>query len=176
TLDFALLKPINSQFLVSVRQFEVWRLTDVALGIALAVYASIRIAAGAGPDSGSAPAVREALTFPLMLFCGGVIVYSFWLILATTLFWFTRIDNIEMISWNIFEAGRYPIDVYPLYIRRFLTFAVPLAFITTFPARALGGALQAGTLLTAIVLATAMALVSAWFWRVGLRRYGSASS
>src|SRR5436190_9486996 len=62
TLDFALLKPINSQFLVSVRQFEVWRLTDVTLGIALAIYSSIKIAAGAG----SAPVLREALTFPLM--------------------------------------------------------------------------------------------------------------
>jgi ABC-2 type transport system permease protein len=53
---------------------------------------------------------------------------------------------------------------------------VPLAFITTIPARALGGALQMGTVLLAAVLAAAMAGVSAWFWRVGLRRYGSASS
>jgi ABC-2 type transport system permease protein len=168
TLDFALLKPVDSQYLVSVRQFVVWRMTDIVLGIALAVYSSLRLAHQFSP--------RDAAVFPLMLLCGGVIVYSFWLILATTSFWFTRIDNIEMIFWNIFEAGRYPIDVYPLYIRRFLTFGVPLAFITTFPARALGGALQAGTLVTAILLAAAMAAVSAWFWRVGLRRYGSASS
>src|SRR5919109_40921 len=46
TLDFALLKPINSQLLVSVRQFEVWRLTDILLGITLAIYASVQIASG----------------------------------------------------------------------------------------------------------------------------------
>jgi len=57
-----------------------------------------------------------------------------------------------------------------------LTFGVPLAFITTIPARALGGSLQTGTLVLAVFLAAAMALVSAWFWRIGLRRYGSASS
>ena len=176
TLDFALLKPINSQFLVSVRQFEIWRLTDIALGLALVFYASSQMTTGRGSSLAGALGAREALTFPLMLLCGGVIVYSFWLILATTSFWFTRIDNIEMIFWNIFEAGRYPIDVYPLYIRRFLTFGVPLAFITTIPARALGGALETPTLLLAALLAVAMAVVSGWFWRVGLRRYGSASS
>jgi ABC-2 type transport system permease protein len=168
TLDFALLKPVNSQFLVSVRQFVIWRLSDILLGIGLAIYASVQLS--------HQISLREALLFPAVLVCGAVIVYSFWLMLATTAFWFTRIDNIEMIFWNIFEAGRYPIDVYPLYIRRFLTFGVPLAFITTIPARALSGGLPASTLLQAVLLAAAMALVSGWFWRLGLRRYGSASS
>lgn len=168
TLDFALLKPINSQFMVSVRQFVIWRMSDMLLGIGIAVYASFQLAHQISP--------LEALVFPLVLVCGAIIVYSFWLVLATTAFWFTRIDNIEMIFWNIFEAGRYPIDVYPLYIRRFLTFGVPLAFITTIPARALSGGLQTSTLVMAVLLAAAMALVSTWFWRMGLRRYGSASS
>ena len=168
TLDFALLKPVNSQFLVSVRQFVIWRLSDILLGIGLAVYASVQLAHQITP--------REAVLFPVVLLCGAVIVYSFWLILATTSFWFTRIDNIEMIFWNIFEAGRYPIDVYPMYIRRFLTFGVPLAFITTIPARALSGGLPNGILAMSVLLAAAMAVVSTWFWRLGLRRYGSASS
>jgi ABC-2 type transport system permease protein len=168
TLDFALLKPVNSQFLVSVRQFVIWRVADLALGLGLAIYSSLQLA--------HQLSLRQALLFPLMLACGVVIVYSFWLILATTSFWFTRIENIEMIFWNLFEAGRYPIDVYPIYIRRFLTFGVPLAFITTFPARALGGMLEMQTFLLAMLLAAAMAAVSTWFWRQGLRRYGSASS
>jgi ABC-2 type transport system permease protein len=176
TLDFALLKPVNSQFLVSVRQFVIWRLTDIVLGLALAIYASLQIATRPGPGGASSFSLHQAFLFPVMLVCGAVIVYSFWLILATTSFWFIRIENIEMIFWNIFEAGRYPIDVYPLSIRRFLTFGVPLAFITTFPARALCGALETPTVILAVLLAAAMAAVSAWFWRMGLRHYGSASS
>jgi ABC-2 type transport system permease protein len=168
TLDFALLKPVNSQFLVSARQFVVWRLTDMLLGLGLAIYAATRLA--------HQLSLREALLFPLMLLCGAVIVYSFWLILTTTSFWFTRIENVEMIFWNLFEAGRYPIDVYPVYIRNLLTFALPLAFITTLPARALGGRIEGSAVLLAFVLAAAMAALSAWFWRIGLRRYGSASS
>jgi viologen exporter family transport system permease protein len=168
TLDFALLKPVESQFLVSVRQFVIWRLTDIVLGIALAVYATLRMT--------HQISLYEALLFPVMLLCGTVIVYAFWLILITTSFWFIRLENIEMIWWNLFEAGRYPINVYPVPIRNFLTFVVPIAFVTTIPARALGRGLDGHTVLLAVLLAVAMALVSAWFWRVGLRRYGSASS
>jgi ABC-2 type transport system permease protein len=168
TLDFALLKPVESQFLVSVRQFVIWRLTDIVLGIALAVYASLQLA--------HQLSLRQALLFPLMLLCGAIIVYAFWLILTTTSFWFTRLENVEMIWWNLFEAGRYPINVYPVTIRNFLTFVVPIAFVTTIPARALGRGLEGQTVLLAVLLAAAMALVSSWFWRVGLRRYGSASS
>lgn len=175
TLDFALLKPVGSQFLVSVRQFVVWRVTDIVLGLALALYAGLRLVSPSGA-AGPPLSAGGAAAFLLTLLCGAIIVYSFWLILATTSFWFTRIDNIEMIFWNIFEAGRYPIDVYPLAVREFLTFGVPVAFVTTIPARALGGTLETPTLVAAALLAGAMAVVSAWFWRVGLRRYGSASS
>jgi len=168
TLDFTLLKPVDSQFLASARQFVIWRMADVALGLGLAIYASVQLARTLSP--------WQAVAFPLMLFCGGVIVYSFWLILTTTGFWFTRLDNIEMIWWNLYEAGRYPIDVYPVLIRNFLTYLVPVAFVTTIPARALGRGIDAATLALAALLAAVMALLSAWFWRVGLRRYGSASS
>src|SRR5215210_248217 len=106
TLDFSLLKPVNSQFLVSVRQFVVWRLTDIGLGIALAVYASVQLT--------HQISLGQAILFPFTLLCGAVIVYAFWLILATTSFWFTKIDNVEMIFWNLFESGRYPVEVYPI--------------------------------------------------------------
>jgi len=168
TLDFALLKPVDSQFLVSVRQFVVWRLADVVLGLALAIYASLQLA--------HQVSLPQTLLFTMMLLCGAVIVYAFWLLLTTTAFWFTRLENLEMIFWNLFESGRYPIDVYPLAIRNFLTFGVPIAFVTTIPARALGRGLDAGTIVLALLLASMLTLASAWFWRVGLRRYGSASS
>ena len=35
TLDFTLLKPEDSQLLVSFREFELWKLTDVCIGLAI---------------------------------------------------------------------------------------------------------------------------------------------
>lgn len=168
TFDFVLLKPASSQYLASIRSIVLWRLTDVALGAALVVYSVRHLSGGVG--------LGQALQFALTLLAGMTIVYSFWLMLATLCFWFVRIDNIEMIFWNLFEAGRYPLDVYPTWVQRGLTIVVPLAFITTVPARALVGTLTTGWLLLAVFLAVVTATAASLFWRVALRRYSGASA
>lgn len=168
TLDFVLTKPIDSQFYVTFRQMLVWRAVDTLLGLFLAI-------AGALAMARHVPLTHVAC-FGLMLAAGAIVIYSFWLILATSVFWFTRIDNIEMVFWNVFEAGRYPIDIYRPWVRWTLTFLLPLAFLTTFPAAALAGKATTGGLAAAAVVAPAMLLLASWFWRFGLRHYSGASS
>jgi ABC-2 type transport system permease protein len=61
-------------------------------------------------------------------------------------------------------------------LRVFLTIAVPIAFITTFPAQAVLGTLDNLTLLAALAMGGAMFGFSAWFWHYAVSRYSSASS
>lgn len=172
TLDFVLMRPVNAQLLVSIREFVIWRAADVLLGATLAVVGCVSLL-------GHVPLV-PALSFVLMLAAGFVIVYSVWLMLATLCFWFVRIQNIEMIFWNVFEAGRFPIAIYRPWIRWTLTFLVPLAFITTFPAATLLGgpetSVPTGAPVYAMAIAAVMLLISGAFWRVGLRHYSGASA
>ena len=169
TLDFVLMRPVNSQLLVSIREFAFWRLTDVILGAVVAVIGCVELI-------GHVP-LAAGLTFVLMLATAYAIVYSVWLMLATLCFWFVRIQNIEMIFWNVFEAGRFPIVIYRPSIQWCLTFIIPLAFITTFPASTLFGdasLLPAWVPLgwmapIAVAIAAVMLLISGWFWRFGLR-------
>ncbi len=111
-----------------------------------------------------------------MLLAGGVIIYSFWLILATLSFWFVRVENILVIFQSMYEAGRWPVSLYPGWLRFGLTFIVPVAFATTVPAEALTGRLSWETLLGAVALAAVLLLVSRGFWRLGLRHYSGASA
>lgn len=172
TLDFVLMRPVNSQLLVSIREFVFWRAGDVILGAVVAVYGCVKLL-------GHLP-MFSTLVFVLMLAAGYVIVYSFWLMLATLGFWFVRIQNIEMIFWNVFEAGRFPIVIFRPGVRWTLTFVIPLAFITTFPAGTLLGdpttGVPASAPIWAVVMAVVMLLLSGWFWRLGLRRYSGASA
>lgn len=168
TLDFVLTKPVNSQFYVSFRQLIVWRLADILLGLGLAAVGAVQVAAAVGPV--------ELLLFVLLLAAGATIIYSFWLLLATSVFWFTRIGNIEVLFWNVFEAGRYPVDIYRPWLRWLLTFIVPLALLTTFPAGALIGRNTLASLAVAFVLAPLALAGASWFWRFGLRRYSGASA
>jgi ABC-2 type transport system permease protein len=76
----------------------------------------------------------------------------------------------------MYEAGRWPISLYPGWLRYGLTFIIPIAFATTIPAEALTGRLTWQTLLGALALAIFFFAISRVIWRVGLRRYSGASA
>ena len=120
--------------------------------------------------------VRQTLGFIVALSTGAVIVYSFWLILATLAFWFIKIENILVIFDSMYQAGRWPIGIYPPALRITLTFLVPVAFAVTVPAEAAVGRLTGATLLGAIGLAIALFALSRWFWNVGIQHYAGASA
>src|SRR5207249_11595449 len=112
---------------------EVWKLIDVLFGLGLVLVALFQLGAAVG--------ALQALGFGFALLCGGAMVYSFWLMLATCTFWFVRLENILVIFQAMWEAGRWPIGIYPPWLRYTLTFVVPVAFATTVPAEALAGPL-----------------------------------
>jgi ABC-2 type transport system permease protein len=118
----------------------------------------------------------ETVVFAVTLLCGGLIIYSFWLMLSTCAFWFVKVENIQVIFMSMWQAGRWPISIYPTWLRAVLTFLVPVAFATTVPASAVSGRLTTATLWGSLALAAALLLVSRWFWRVGIRFYSGASA
>ncbi len=168
TLDFTLTKPVDAQALVSVRQVEVWKLFDVAIGVVVLGVAMAQLGATIG--------IVEAAAFLLALLSGVTTIYSFLLILATFAFWLVRLDNILVIYQSMYEAGRWPIGIYPPWLRTVLTFLVPVGFAVTVPAEGLVGRLTPATLAGAVALAMALPLVARWFWRIGIRHYSGASA
>ncbi len=168
TLDFALTKPADAQLLISVREFRIWRVVDIFLGSGVLVVALVRLGERVG--------WQQAALFGVALLCGAAIVYSFWLILATFSFWFVRVENILVIFQSMYQAGRWPVGIYPQWLRVTLTFIVPVAFAVTVPAEGLVGRLDLTALAQAMGLAAALLIVSRLFWRVGLRAYSGASA
>ncbi len=168
TLDFVLTKPEDAQLMVSIQRVQIWQLIDFVMGFGLLAFALFRLGESVG--------LWEASAFVLMLLAGAGIIYSFLLILATLSFWFVRVENILYVFRSMYEAGRWPISLYPGWLHYGLTFIVPVAFATTVPAEALTGRLTWQTLLGALALATASFIGSRLFWKFGLRHYTGASA
>jgi len=168
TLDFTLTKPEDAQLLVSIQRLAFFSLIDLLLGLGVLVTALVRLGEKIG--------AWQAAAFLGVLLAGGVIVYSFWLFLASLSFWFVRVENLLEIFRSMYEAGRWPVSLYPGWLRFGLTFIVPVAFATTIPAEALSGRLSTQTLLEALGLAAVMFALARLFWKLGLRRYSGASA
>jgi ABC-2 type transport system permease protein len=168
TLDFTLTKPEDAQLLVSIQRISIWSLLDVLMGVGVLVTALILLKESVG--------FVAAIEFIGMLLAGGVIVYSFWLILASLSFWFVRVENLLEIFQSVYQAGRWPVSLYPGWLRFGLTFIVPVAFAITVPVEALTGRLDILTLLGAIGLAILLFIIARVVWRMGLKHYSGASA
>jgi ABC-2 type transport system permease protein len=168
TLDFVLTKPADGQLLVSVRRVQLWQGVDILVGGVLIVIATVRL-----PGTVS---VLDVLAFALSLALGAVAIYCFWLLLTTLAFWVTRLDPIVELFDGMYQAGRWPVSVYPGWLRVGFTILVPLAFAITVPASALAGRASGWLLLGSVGFTLALALLTRWVWSLALRRYSGASS
>jgi ABC-2 type transport system permease protein len=165
SLDFTLTRPRDAQLLISIRQVDVWKLVDVGLGLGLLSVAVVQLGGRV-----------NVVQFLVALMAGGAIVYSVCLMLATLSFWFIRVDNVLIVFLTFWEAGRWPVGVYPVWLRSLLTFGVPVAFATTVPAEALSGRLDSASLMGAVALAAGLLVAARLFWLRGLSRYSGASA
>jgi len=168
TLDFTLLKPANTQFLVSTRHFRIVRVVDFLIGTSVVVVGLIML--------GSAVTAWSVFTFVVTLAAGIACVYALLLTLVTLAFWFVRVDNILAIFWAFTDAGRFPIDLYPGWLRFTLATIVPIGIAVTVPAEAISGRMSLETFI-GMLAGTAFSVgFASWFWRKGLKSYTGASA
>src|SRR5204863_8548636 len=125
---------------------------------------------------GSSIRALDAVAFACSLTIGAFLFYCFWLIVTTGAFWLVRMEHVLELFEGVYQTGRWPIGVYPGWLKYSVTFLVPVAFAVTVPAQALTSRLHLQTFLIALGFAAALFAFTRWFWRFGLRRYSGASA
>lgn len=167
-LDFALTKPVDAQLVVSLRRITVWPLVDVVVGLGVVVVAAFQ----AGVDV----SVFGVGAFLVGLPLGAVMIYCLWLIITTGAFWIVRMEHVAELFNGLYQAGRWPIGLFPGWLRLVFTVLVPLAFAVTLPSEVLTGRAGLLALGGAAAFTLVLAAVTRWFWRLGLRNYAGASA
>jgi ABC-2 type transport system permease protein len=166
TFDFILLKPADAQFLVSTARIQPWR--------GLNVLTSLLLFAWGFHTLGRAPSAGSVALAALAMLAAVVVLYSLWLLAVSASFYVVRIDNLSHLFNAVFDAARWPIDVFHGAVRFAFTFVLPLALMTTVPAQALLGVLPARSLAAALAGAAVSFAVSRAVWKASIRRYTSA--
>lgn len=168
TLDYALTKPADSQMLVSIREIRIWSFVDVLMGAIVLGVAIVQIERGVG--------WLDAVGFGIAMMLGAVMIYCFWLILTTTAFRLVRVENILELFQGVYQAGRWPVGIYPFWMRSSLTFLIPVAFAVTVPAESLTSRLSLATFVVAVAFTLALVLLTRIIWMYGLKHYSGASA
>lgn len=174
-LDFALLKPIDTQFLVSLRKIEWSSLANFVFALVLLSYSLYQL--------DYRPTLWEALLYPFYVACGVAIMYSLMMPLAAAAVWLGRNESLYDYWFYVINFSRYPMEIYrgavgtPL--RLFFTFIIPVLIVVNVPARLLAMPLTSADWRLAVValFATGASLaVCRWIFRRALVSYRSASS
>jgi len=168
SMDYTILQPVNSMFLVTFSRITVWRIWDLVLAFILIVV-GINM-------TGDTITALHILTFILLAISGMIVIYSLWIVLIALTFWFTKFDNNVTILQALMDSGRYPVTVYPAWLRIIVTFVIPIAVATTIPLQALRGELVPGQILLFFAISVVSFWVATIVWKFGLKRYGGASS
>lgn len=165
--DFTVIRPLNIQFMASLRKWRLFTLTDLGLGLGVLGMAVLQLK--------MALSGWQILVFLLALTSALLVLYAILLAFTALIFWspgvlFTWIFN------GFFQMGRYPVDIYPGWLKWVMTWVIPVAFITTVPARALTGQLSIRELLVSLALGLVLTVGASLLFKAGLKRYASASS
>ena len=175
-LDFALLKPIDTQFLVSLQRIEWASLANFVFGLLLMAYAFWRLDFTPGPIS--------ILLYVVYVICGVAILYSLTVALAATSIWLGRNQSLYDFWFYLTNFSRYPMEIYGgnaigVGLQWLFTFLVPVLIVVNIPARLFTRPLeeQSWWLACFALAATALSFLgSRWVFRRALLSYRSASS
>ena len=174
TFDLVLIRPRGTLFQVVASDFSLRKLGKALQGALVFAFAlgGVEVAWDAG---------RVAMT-AVMIVAGALIFAAVWVAFATLAFW--TVDGGEFT--NAFTYGgnylaQYPISIYGDWLRRFLAYVVPTAFVCYFPALyildkpdPLG--LPEWLQFASPAVALAAAAVAGVVWRLAVRRYRSVGS
>lgn len=174
TLDYALTKPVDGQTIVSVREFRFWKLVDVVMGLVVLVVGVVQIQSQTGQPLQFN--LLRLLPFISLLVMGFMMIYCFWMLLTATAFWIVRVHQIVNLFEGLYAAGRWPVGIYPSWLRYTLTFLVPVAFAVTVPSEALTGRLSPWTFVIALALTVVLMVLTRLVWKLGVRNYSGASA
>jgi ABC-2 type transport system permease protein len=168
-LDFMLLLPINTRFMISFRQVDLGGFVNAAAAVGVMAYAARQLHLSLHP--------LQIIGFLLLALVGILIHYSLMFCLSSVSFWTVRAQGIVWGYYNLFNIARLPDAAFRGLFKAFFTFAIPMLLVSNVPVRLLANKFDSVTpIILLLLMSVGCFLLSEWGWRASLRRYTSASS
>lgn len=178
-LDFALLKPIDTQFLVSCEKVDLAMVNQMFLALSLLIYSLVKI--------GEPISFMQVAAYFCFIWVGVAFFYSMMIAIAATSVWMGRNQGLYDFWFYITIFARYPRSIYDgvdssrielgEVIQSAFTYIVPILLVVTVPAEVIAQSLTSWQFpLVSLVASFGGLVASRLIFNWSLRSYRSASS
>lgn len=167
--DKYLIRPINTLFYVMVERFQIDAFGEIITGVVLVCIAAYKL----------------SLTISILYVVLGVFVMPFAtliytgikIITASASFWLKKSENIVYAVYMVNDFTKYPITIYNCFIKVIVSYVVPFAFASYYPAvYFLTKDNFVFNIGITIFISIFLMLIGVWIWKVGIRQYESSGS
>lgn len=166
-LDIILLKPIDTQFQMSLWIFDLSSLLRFLFATIFAIYLIFIFHI---PVS-----FLSVLFFFVLSVASIILLYSLTYIFLTLTIWYTRLSNLIDLINNVTNASRYPKEMFE-HLTTFVFFILlPIVIIISTPVKALFQKANIADSFLLLLFALIFFIISRIFWKFALRFYSSAS-
>jgi len=168
-MDFMILLPINTRFLISLRQVDLGGFVNGASGLAVMAFAARQLQIEVS--------ISQILGFLFLSVAGIAVHYSLMFLLASISFWTVRAQGVVWGYYNLFNISRMPDSAFQGFFKAFFTFAIPMLLVANVPAKLIAQKVQSPWEMAVLVGAAIFCFaISELGWRSAMRHYTSASS
>lgn len=167
-LDYYLIRPVPSLFLLSLRDFAANSFVNLLMTFGILLWAFSHY--------------MEPFSFPLFvaflffLCCGTYLYYLLRVLFIIPVFWIHSGRGFENLFWGMIRFMERPDGIFTGGVRKIFTFVLPFSLMASFPARLIFERFEPYTLFHFFGVLIAFTLVVLLLWRAGMRVYSSASS
>lgn len=167
SFDYTLLKPVSSSWMASFGDFFIYNLSSVFSGLVLVLY---YIADNLGNIT------LLDVCFGLLSMCVGFFIwYSIFLIFASFTISSPK-NGLLAVAKELLGITKYPIDVFKDVGDILFCGIIPLAFLTTVPAKFFMGEAFFKNILYGFVIGIVLYLIGKYLWKFNVRKYSSTGS
>jgi ABC-2 type transport system permease protein len=170
-LDGILVKPMDSQFLVSCYRGDLEDLVRVILGASIIIFAISHI------EVSGWQLVLNGAIYLVLVANAYAIMYSISVIINSIAFWTIESPTTFAMFEVIGRISQYPADIFSgSGAKLIFSTLMPVMFISTVPAKILSRGFQGSLILESFAITFIFINVSRYVWKKGLGAYSSASS
>jgi len=169
-MDFMLLLPVDTQFIVSLKQFGMDNVVNALVGFGFVSFSLWKLSI--------TPTVGQILLYSVAVVFGTLIHYSIMLIFSASSFWMIRSQGLIYGYYSLFNIGRYPDTIYRGLFKLVFSWLIPIIIVANIPSRLLIHAAENPWPMLIQLTVTTFFMVGAtrFMWNAALKHYSSASS